>query len=317
MRVLITGAAGFIGTWLAPELEAFGHEVIGVDLADGDLREKGVADRLVRAHRPEVVVHLAAQVGRIKGEDDVAHTVTSNALATSLVAMAAARHGARLTYFSTSEVYGDQGLWRCREDGPTRVPHNAYGLTKWWGEQAAALYAPDGLQVIRLSMPYGPGLPSGRGRAALINFLWWASRGEPLTVHSGSSRCWNWAGDAVRGVRLVVEHGEHAASADDWKQGVGVYNVGRDDNERTMLEVAHMACDMVGASHDLITEIEAPANQTVIKRLSDDKLRELGWAPQVDLPEGMARTWHVVRRHASDGTPPPDWTNATRVLEIA
>jgi nucleoside-diphosphate-sugar epimerase len=70
----------------------------------------------------------------------------------------------------------------------------------------------------------------------------------------------------------------------------GSWNVGRDDIAIPMRTVAEMACAMTGAPQDLIQDVEAPGRQTVVKRLSMDKLRSIGWEPQVELGEGMART---------------------------
>lgn len=295
MRILVTGAAGFIGSHLVPELADAGHAVVDVDIADGDLREPAVARALISRCQPEAVIHLAAQVGRVFGEDDIERSITTNALATARVAQACATFGARLVYCSTSEIYGDQGNALCAEGGREVVPHGIYGLSKRWGEEATRLYAPDRLQIIRLSMPYGPGLPAGRGRAALINFLAQAQAGEPMTVHRGGKRSWCWIGDTMRGFRMVLERGEQADSAEESEAGVGVYNIGRDDNETPMVEVARMACRLVGAPASLITEVDPPASQTVVKRLSTAKLQALGWAPTVELEEGMRRTWDAMR----------------------
>jgi nucleoside-diphosphate-sugar epimerase len=62
-----------------------------------------------------------------------------------------------------------------------------------------------------------------------------------------------------------------------------------------------MACDLTGASHDLIEVVDAPANQTVVKRLPTEKLRGLGWEPQVDLKEGMVRTLRWVETLTETG----------------
>jgi nucleoside-diphosphate-sugar epimerase len=295
MRILVTGGSGFVGSWLVPELRSHGHDVVAIDLPDGDLREPDVARSYIGHHVPDVVVHLAAQVGRILGEDDLHRTITTNALATARVAQACSDFGVRLVYCSTSEIYGDQGDAECVEGGPEVLPHGIYGLSKRWGEEAARLYAPDGLQIVRLSMPYGPGLPAGRGRAALINFLWQAAHGQPVTVHRGGRRSWCWIGDTVHGFRLVIECGERATTASDSERGVGVYNVGRDDNEVSMREVALKACDIVGAPRDLVVEVDPPERQTVVKRLSTRKLRSLGWEPVVELDDGMALTWDVMQ----------------------
>jgi nucleoside-diphosphate-sugar epimerase len=305
VKILVTGAAGFIGTHLCRELRGAGHEVIARDLVThpkDDLRRGGIAAGYVQFHRPEAVVHLAAQVGRQFGEDDVARSIESNATMTAHVARACTAWGARLAYCSTSEVYGDQGEAGCVEGGPEVLPHGIYGLSKRWGEEAARLYAPDGLQIVRLSMPYGPGLPAGRGRAAIVNFLWQAHHRMPVTVHRGGKRSWTYVADTVRGFRLVIERGEQARTAAESEAGVGVYNIGRDDAEVTMLDVARLSCDIAGAPYDLITEVDPPERQTVVKRLSTAKLRALGWAPEVELEEGMRLTYEVVRHFDEEGS---------------
>jgi len=219
------------------------------------------------------------------------------------VAQAAQAVGARVVYASTSEVYGDRGTMECWENMPgvgeaEHMPHNLYGLTKLWGEQAFRMYAPDGLQIVRLSMPYGPGVPPGRGRAAINNVLWQAATGQPIPIHEGAERSWCWIGDTVAAIRMVLEHGAWNV----WSgSNEGVFNVGRDDDARPMLEVAHMACDMVGASRDLVEVVAAPNMQTVVKRLSTSKLAALGWRPSTDLETGMARVLEWVRQYDRDG----------------
>ena len=79
-------------------------------------------------------------------------------------------------------------------------------------------------------------------------------------------------------VRLLLERGQADA-----------FNIGRDDDPRSMLEVARLACDLTDAPHDLIEEIDAPERQTVVKRLTTEKIRALGWEPEVELEEGMER----------------------------
>lgn len=217
-RVLVTGSSGFIGAHLRDELVANGHEVVGLDLrpptADdvdtylADILEPGEFQRVLDKSQPDLVVHLAAKVGRLFGEDDVRATIRDNVEMTATVARACGEAGVRLAYASTSEVYGDRGDTEpvTEDQVYTDAPlTGAYALTKRQGEEHCRMYAPDGLVILRLSMPYGRGLPPGRGRAALPTFIWQAMHREPLTVHRGSERAWCYVQDTVRGIRLALE----------------------------------------------------------------------------------------------------------------
>lgn len=289
MRILVTGHKGFIGQHLVAELESAGHVVIGHDRAEGDLTEFGVFRDALALARPDYVIHLAAQVGRLFGEQDLAYTISENALMTAFVAKACGELGTPVLYASTSEVYGDRGDEPSAEDGPMMLPHNLYGLSKRWGEEVLRLYSPS-VKIVRLSMPYGPGAPPGRGRRALDTFLWQAHHRMPITVHRGAERSWCWVGDTVCGIRIVLERG-----------AAGAYNVGRDDCPVSMIELAELACLMTGAPFGLITVVDPPANQTVVKRLPTKWLRALGWQPTVELEDGMVRVLEWVREFDPDG----------------
>lgn len=291
MKIGVTGAAGFIGTWLIRELHDHGHRVIGTDrVTDFDLLDRHAVMRWVGYFKPDIVVHLAAQVGRVLSEDDVTQTIRWNAEATTLVAQACAAHDVRLAYASTSEVYGDHGDASYDEDTPWNPPTNLYAATKGWGEQICHLYAPDGLTIVRPSMPYGPGVPPGRGRRAMDTFLWQGVHRMPITVHRGAERSWCWIGDTARGIRLAIEQPD-----------AGAFNIGRDDDPRSMLEIAQLACKLAGAPDSLIVEVDPPPGQIVTKRLSTDRIRALGWAPTVELEDGMQRVFDWVKGYDRDG----------------
>jgi len=295
MRIAVTGAEGFIGSWLVKELRSRGHDV------------RPWAAPELRHHRPwvtaggrplDVLVHCAAVVGRVAGDTDPCETASINAGLTALLARECAERGVRFVYVSSSEVYGPAVMWATETspcyfcgDGQVgyfadHLPHNLYGLSKRWGEEAARLYAPDGLQILRLSMPYGPGHHPGSGRAAMTNFLWNAITGKQITVHRGAARSWCWIGDTVRAIALVLEDG-----------GQGAWNIGRDDNETPMLNVARRALVLTcGYVIDRrIRLVDPPEGFTVAKRLSTARLQALGWRPEVELEEGMNLTLEWLR----------------------
>jgi nucleoside-diphosphate-sugar epimerase len=183
----------------------------------------------------------------------------------------------RVVYVSSSEIYGDHGPFCISETSAYRKqPHNLYGLTKRWGEEVFRLYCPE-LVIARGNMIYGPRQQTGEGLAALPTFLQLATDRKPIRVHRGAERSWCHVHDFVRALRLLIERGE------------GTYNVGRDDDPRPMREVAEIACRLTGAPQDLVEEVDPPAkHQTVVKRVSTQRLRALGFKPQVGLEAGMA-----------------------------
>jgi len=278
VRVLITGGTGFVGSHLAEELTRSGHEVVALGRNEGDLAEPGVAERLVEAYAPDVVVHSAALVGRVIGEDDPAETNRQNVDVASLVAAVCAANGARLLYGSTTDVYGPVGDRIVTEETPLDIrPDSVYGLSKRAGEYAVLRVVPDAT-LLRISMPYGPGTAPGRPRGAIVNMLDQAVRGERIRVYRGDERSWCWVGDIARAIALLIERDER-----------GAWNIGRDDDRRSMLEVARAVCRATGASEDLIDEVDAPTAPAA-GYVSTKKLRALGWKPEVDFEGGLRKT---------------------------
>lgn len=277
------GDPGFIGGWLTGELESHGHQVVALF---GDVRKRwsywrdDMSDPWLSPpdmlQGVDVVVHLAALVGRERFLHTPADVVQTNAYGTLNVAEACHRAGVRLLYVSTSEAAYSH--------------RNLYGLTKAWGEDAARMVFSewaDQLKVARLFMPYGPGHVPGKGRAALTNWCWQALTGERLTVHDGTSRSWCWVGDTVAGLRQLVE---------DWPAGrTTVWNIGREDNSARSIDVARQVLRQVagcapGTEDAHIDVVPAPEG-IVPKKLPDTlPLRRLGWAPLVELDEGINRT---------------------------
>jgi nucleoside-diphosphate-sugar epimerase len=276
MNVLVTGASGFVGRALVDELRHGdgAYEVHPLGRADGDLAEPGTADAAVAAARPDVVVHAAARIGVVRCGDEPELAIRSNVLATALVARAAAASGARLAYVSTSDVYGSAVA--ADEETPP-APESLYAHTKLWGEQAAALYAPEGLTVLRLANPYGPGVDAGQGKGALPTMLRQATARERIPVFRGEARAWCWIGDVARGIRLVLESGEE-----------GTFNIGADGEPVSLADAARLACELTGGPPELIEEVDPPPGR-VMTRISIERIRGLGWRPETPLDEGMRR----------------------------
>ena len=285
MKVLLTGTSGFVGRALQDEFRHGDgpYEVHALGREDGDLAEKGVAEAAIAEVRPDVVVHAAARIGVVRCDDAPEAALRSNVLATALVARAAAKHGARLSYLSSSDVYGSAVE---ADEGTPPAPESLYALTKLWGEQAAALYAPDGLTVLRLANPYGPGVEAGEAKGAVPTMLRQADAGEPIPVFRGEARSFCWIGDVVRAIRLVLESGED-----------GTFNIGWDGEAVALVDVARVACELTGAPQELIEEVEPPPGR-VMTRIATERIRALGWRAEVSLVDGMRMLLEQLRAGA-------------------
>jgi len=263
MRVLVTGARGFVGGHVVEALRRAGQDVVGVGRAEGDLAEAGVAEDLLDAHKPDAVVHLAALVGWVAGEHDPLETIRQNTGVTAVVARACAAAGIRLAHGSTTEVYAARSI---------------YALSKRWSEDAAVYFCPEAT-LLRFAWPYGPGVSPGQGRGAIVNMLDQAVRRERIVVHRGPERSWCWIGDAARAVVLLLE-----------RRARGAWDIGRDDQPVSMLELARLCCRLTGASEDLIQEIGPPAQQGASRPLATEQLLAAGWRPEVDIETGLRDT---------------------------
>ncbi len=195
MKVLVTGAAGFLGRTVATYLKEQGHHVVGFDLKDpgidglatqiGDLTDLDQVSAAVEGH--DAVCHIGAIGDVYLAGEDPGLAAAVNVLGTANVAEAAVRHGARVVYASTWEVYGEPRYQPIDEDHPC-APDHPYNITKLAGESlllsAARLR---GLETValRLGTAYGPGL---RPNSVFRIFIDRARRGEPITIQGDGSQ---------------------------------------------------------------------------------------------------------------------------------
>jgi dTDP-4-dehydrorhamnose reductase len=135
-RILVTGAAGMLGHRVVQDARARDWDVVGIDIADGDLTDADVAMDLVQEHGPDAVVHCAAYVDVDKAEADEERALAVNAGASANIAAAAASVGARIVAVSTDYVFDGTLTGRPYLESDPTSPIGAYGRTKRAGEEA-------------------------------------------------------------------------------------------------------------------------------------------------------------------------------------
>jgi dTDP-glucose 4,6-dehydratase len=297
MRVLVTGAAGFIGsTYVRIVLEERpGDEVVVLDkltyagrrenLAGLDVEfvHAGIEDAdAVAASMTGVdaVVNFAAEthVDRSIAEPDA--FVTTHALGTYVLLEAARERGVRYVQVSTDEVYGSIEEGSFTEQSPL-APSSPYSATKAGADLLVASYfhTYDLPTVIcRGSNNYGPRqYPEKLIPLMILNAL----HGDPLPVYGDGMQVRNWlyVEDFGRGIGHALAHG--AAGE--------VYNVGGPD-EAPNIEVVKRIIELTGADDSLIEYVTDRPGHDRRYSLASEKVRALGWEAQVRFADGLERT---------------------------
>ncbi len=284
MRILITGAEGFVGGALASELS--GHDVIASDRLDCDLAIPYNAEKLIKRTRPDYVVHLAARYGRLLCRDEPHRAVADNTASTTEIAATCAAEDIPLLYSSSSEVYGDHGTETITEDSELRTPTTIYGLSKRWGEEVIHLYGARAC-IVRMNMLYGPGQIGGYGRCSLATFIRNAVEGKPFTVHASTSRSWLYITDAARALRMLIEEGH-----------TGTFNLSNPAKPWSMDGVARTVVREIEGAEFTVADV--PENQIRHKNYDCSKLCEtISWEPEVKLRDGIHRTAQWARERAA------------------
>ncbi|HMG25859.1 MAG TPA: NAD-dependent epimerase/dehydratase family protein, partial [Acidimicrobiia bacterium] len=221
MKVLITGGAGFLGSHLADAFLDRGDEVFILDIAPtAKVRHRLGHERLHFVHdsvfneaileglinRVDLVYHLAAVVGVEHYVGDPYEVLNVNVNGTQNVLKLAFKHGKRVVFSSTSEVYGRnlKVPWREEDDrvlGATSIDRWCYSTSKAVGEHFCFAFSGLGLPVtiLRYFNVYGPRLDAIDVGRVITIFLGQALRGEPLTVIGDGSqtRCFTYIRDAI------------------------------------------------------------------------------------------------------------------------
>lgn len=295
MKYVVTGAAGFIGSHLADELLARGHDILGVDAFtdyyDVALKEENARDLDVQRLDLAVdyldlmgvdgVFHLAGQPG-VRSFGDVFDVYARNNLVASRrVFEAAARAGVRVVSASSSSIYGDAERYPTTEDVEPN-PISPYGITKLACEQLARAYAREfGLDVVllRYFTFYGPRQRPDMAFARLVDAL---VRGATFELYGDGlqSRAFTFVGDGVEATVQAMERGVSGTT----------YNVGG-GAEATMREAIATLERVSGRNLDVA---ERPAAKGDVRRTAPDTFRierDIGWRAATTLDDGLQAQW--------------------------
>ena len=328
MKILVTGGAGFIGSAVVRLAVARGHAVVNLDaltyaanlanvapVADdplyafehADIRDRAALDRILADHRPDAIMHLAAESHVDRSIDGPGAFVDTNIRGTYELLEAARAYWTgsgkpqafRFHHISTDEVFGSLGATgQFTEDTPYD-PRSPYSASKAASDHLVrAWHETYGLPVIltNCSNNYGPyHFPEKLVPVVILRAL--AGEAIPIYGDGGNVRDWLFVEDHADALLTVLERGVVGRS----------YNIGG-ENEATNLDLVRMICAAMdarrpeAAPHErLITFVTDRPGHDRRYAIDPSRMRdELGWRPSVTLEEGLARTvdWYLDN---------PDW----------
>jgi dTDP-glucose 4,6-dehydratase len=308
MRILITGAAGFLGSHLCDRLIASGHEVIGMDNFITGSSENLV--HLAGNPRFSFIRHDVANFIFVPGKiDAVLHfaspaspnpaspfgypnlpiqTMKAGALGTHNTLGVARAHNARYILASTSEIYGDPQIHPQREDYWGHV--DPIGLRSMYDESkrfAEALtmayhrYHNINTGIVRIFITYGPRMRLDDGRV-IPNFIQQALKQEPLTIYGDGkqTRSFCYVDDLIDGIEKMIFSDENMP-----------VNIGNPD-EFTIIELANLINEILKNPAENIYQVGKVAGDDPLRRQPDivRARKILGWDPKVDLRSGLLKT---------------------------
>jgi dTDP-glucose 4,6-dehydratase len=301
MRVLITGAAGFLGSHLCDRFLAEGHEVIGMDnfitghpdniahlLERPDFRfvEQDVT-KFIQVDGPVGgVLHFASPASPIDYLEKPIQTLKVGSLGTHNALGLAKAKQARFLLASTSEVYGDPQVHPQPESYWGHVnpvgPRGVYDEAKRFAEaMTMAYHRYHGVEtrIVRIFNTYGPRMRPADGRV-VSNFIVQALRGDPISIYGEGSqtRSFTYVDDLVEGIYRLFQS--------DRAEPTNVGNPG----EFTIRELAAAVLDLTGSTSQL-THLPLPEDDPKVRQPDIAVARAvLGWQPRVPLREGLQKT---------------------------
>lgn len=314
MRVLVTGAAGFLGSHLARRHLQLEDQVIGVDDfstalgedadhfknllsypnfgfykesidADGSWNSDGA---LGIKEQVDLIYNFACPASPPRYQAMPIKTMTTSVVGTLNVLKLAKKHGARVVHASTSEVYGDPNISPQVETYWGNV--NSYGPRSCYdeGKRAAEALCYDYLnkydvdvRLVRIFNTYGPHMDPDDGRV-VSNFIVQSLKGQKLTIYGNGdqTRSFCYVSDLIQGIRSLADLKENPRMP---------INIGNPD-EFTILELAQEISDILGNKLN-VTHHPFPVDDPKIRKPNIDVAREvLGFEPKVDLRTGLKDT---------------------------
>lgn len=311
MRVIVTGAAGFLGSHLVDRLLADGDRVVGVDnlvtgsranLAhvDGHANFEFIAADVAlpwtwaqSLPSPELIMHFASPASPVDYGREPLATMAVNALGSMHGVDLARASGARMVFASTSEVYGDplehpqpETYWGNVNPIGVRA---CYDESKRYGEayvtSAIRAHGIDA-RIVRIFNTYGPRMQPDDGRV-IPNFCLAALRGEPLTIYGDGkqTRSFCYVSDLIEGIVRLAKGSGLAGK---------IVNVGN-PGEFTIGQLAGIICELVGVPLKVVNCDLPPDDPTRRRPVIALARTLLDWEPKVALREGLESTLEYFR----------------------
>ncbi|HZO83138.1 MAG TPA: NAD-dependent epimerase/dehydratase family protein [Candidatus Binataceae bacterium] len=309
MRILVTGGAGFIGSHTVDALLARGgcEVVVLDDLSSGkreqvnpaarfhqaDLRDAGAVRGIIERERPEIIVHLAAQMDVRRSVADPVFDAQVNLVGFLNLMESARQHGLRRVIFASTggAIYGEQDQFPCDEEHPLR-PVSPYGVAKAATEKYLFFYRVQyaiDYVALRYANVYGPRQdPHGEAGVVAI-FCGRILEGRPVTIFGDGeqTRDYVFVGDVVRANLAALE----ATVSGTFNIGTGL------ETSVNQLYAELAACAGVSRPPEYAPARPGEQRRSVISAAR--AARELGWRPAVALRDGLAQTLQFFRERTA------------------
>jgi dTDP-glucose 4,6-dehydratase len=301
MRILISGAAGFLGSHLTDLLLAQGHSVVGLDnfltgkpqniahLRDNPnyrFIQQDVIEPVEVAEKLDRIYHMASPASPVGYVKHQIATLKTNSQGTWNLLELSLKHDARFLMASTSECYGDPAVHPQREDYWGNVNpiglRSMYDEAKRFSEACTMAYHRErgaDTRLVRIFNTYGPRMDPYDGRV-VISFIRQALNNEPITVFGDGrqTRSLCYVSDLIRGINLTMEGDFHEP-----------INLGNPE-EMTILQIAREIIDLVPGTKSQIVHCPMPPDDPRVRCPDITRARQiLGWQPLIQRREGLAR----------------------------